>query len=104
MWQYATDIEVIVMATVKQIARLNIRLAPEIKRVIEQAAAHMGQSVSDFATSTLVQAAREVIQQQNATRLSERDQQLFAAMLDDVSTKPNAALVAAAKRFKKQAS
>ena len=90
------------MAATKHIARLNIRLDPEIKRTIEEAAAHMGQTVSDFATSALVQVARKVIQEQNVTRLSERDRQLFAAMLADESSKPNAALVGASKRYKKQ--
>jgi hypothetical protein len=39
---------------------------------------------------------------QHVTRLSERDRQMLAAMLDDESTKPNDALVKAAKRYKKQ--
>jgi uncharacterized protein (DUF1778 family) len=90
------------MAATKQVARLNIRLDQEIKRSIEEAAAHMGQTVSDFATSSLVQAARKVIQERNVTRLSERDRQLFAAMLEDESSKPNSALVRASKRYKKK--
>jgi uncharacterized protein (DUF1778 family) len=83
-------------------ARLNVRLTPGIKRTIEAAAAELGQTVSDFAISTLVQAARQVIRERNVTRLSERDRKHFLAMLDDESTRPNKALVAAAKRYKKQ--
>lgn len=90
------------MPPLKHVARLNIRLAPEIKQTIEVAAAHMGQTVSDFATASLVQVARRVIEEQNVTRLSERDRTLFAAMLEDKSSRPNATLVAAAKRYKKQ--
>ncbi len=92
------------MGTTNHEARLNFRLTPELKRTIEAAAAHMGQTVSDFAVSTLVQTARKIVDEQNATRLSQRDRDLFAALLDDTSTKPNKALVAAAKRYKKQVS
>ncbi|MCU0707805.1 MAG: DUF1778 domain-containing protein [Pirellula sp.] len=69
-----------------------------MKKSIEDAAAELGQSVIDFAISTLVQAARKVLHDQHITRLSERDRQDFATMLDDESRKPNDALVKAAKR------
>ena len=42
------------MSTVKSDARLNFRLPVELKATIERAAAQLGQSVSDFAVSTLV--------------------------------------------------
>jgi uncharacterized protein (DUF1778 family) len=90
------------MATTDSDARINFRLSSELKRTIEDAAAEMGQSISDFAISTLVQTARKILREQQVTRLSERDRQLFAAMLDDESSKPNAALMKAARRYKKQ--
>ena len=90
------------MATNNSDARINFRLSSDLKKTIEDAAAEMGQSISDFAISTLVQAARKVLHDQHVTRLSERDRQLFAAMLDDESSKPNDALVKAAKRYEKQ--
>lgn len=83
-------------------ARINFRLSSELKKTIEDAAAQMGQSVSDFAVSNLVQAARKILHDQQVTRLSERDRRVFAAMLDDESTEPNDALVKAARRYKKQ--
>lgn len=83
-------------------ARINFRLNSDLKKTIEDAAAQMGQSVSDFAISTLVQAARQVLNEQQVTRLSERDRKVFAALLEDESSKPNAALIKAAKRYKKQ--
>ena len=43
--------------------RLNFRLPAELKETIEEAATHLGQSVTDFAVSTLVRNAREVIEQ-----------------------------------------
>ncbi len=66
------------------------------------AAAEMGQSISDFAISTLVQAAGKILHDQQVTRVSERDRQHFVAILDDQSSKPNDALMTAAKRYKKQ--
>lgn len=90
------------MSTGKSDARINFRLSGDLKKTIEDAAAEMGQSVSDFAISTLVQTARKILHDQQVTRLSERDRQRFVAMLDDESSHPNDALVKAAKRYKKQ--
>lgn len=90
------------MSTTNSDARINFRLSSELKKTIEDAAAEMGQSISDFAISTLVQAARKVLHDQQVTRLSERDRKHFAAMLDDEQSLPNQALVKAAKRYKKQ--
>jgi uncharacterized protein (DUF1778 family) len=90
------------MSDTKSDARLNFRLNSEFKKIIEDAAAHTGQTVSDFAISTLVEASRRVLHEEHVTRLSERDRHLFVEMLDDETTKPNDALVKAAKRYKKQ--
>lgn len=90
------------MPVAKSDARLNFRLASELKKTIEDAAAQTGQSISDFAISTLVQASRRILHEQQVTRLSERDRQLFSEMLEDDSTKPTAALIKAAKQYKKQ--
>ncbi len=89
------------MSTGARDARLNFRLPVELKDVIEEAAAALGQSVTDFAVSTLVQQARSVIEQRNVTMLSDRDRDRFAAILDDAEARPNAALLKAAKRYRK---
>ncbi len=89
------------MATGARNARLNFRLTSDLKQVIEEAAASLGQSVSDFAVSTLVRQARTVVEQRNSTVLSDGDRDRFIALLDDVEGRPNAALVKAAKRYKK---
>src|SRR2546429_378769 len=73
-------------------ARLNFRLPSDMKTVIEAAAAQLGQSVSDFAISTLVTNARNVLQQQHVTELSNRDRDIFLAMLEDTEAEPNKAL------------
>ena len=87
----------------KNDARLNFRLSADLKETIEEAAAHLGQTVSDFAISTLAQTARQVIQEHHVTRLSQRDRNRFVALLDDLDAEPNKALIAAAKRYKERA-
>ena len=87
--------------TLSDDARLNFRLPTELKQTIEDAAARLGQSVSDFAVSTLVRTAREVIEQENITSLSNRDRNAFIALLDDKNASPNKALATAARKYKK---
>lgn len=89
------------MATGARDSRLNFRLPSDLKEVIEEAAASLGQSVSDFAVSTLVQQARSVIEQRNVTVLSNSDRERFIDLLDNADARPNAALTKAAKRYKK---
>jgi len=89
------------MATGARDARLNFRLPTDLKEVIEEAAATLGQSVSDFAVSTLVRQARTVIEQRNVTVLGDRDRDRFIALLDDAEARPNPALLKAAKRYKR---
>ena len=85
-------------------ARLNFRLPSELKRLIEQAAAHTGQTVSDFAVSTLVQNARRVIEEYDRTELTRRDRDAFVDLLDNAKASPNRALVAAARKYKQERS
>jgi uncharacterized protein (DUF1778 family) len=85
----------------KSEARLDFRLPSDLKAVIEEAAATLGQSVSDFAVSSLIQTARSVLRQQSVTELTNRDRDLFVALLDNAEAKPNKALTDAAKRYKK---
>jgi uncharacterized protein (DUF1778 family) len=86
--------------TVRNEARLNLRLRSNLKQVIEEAAEELGQSVSDFAVAAIVQAARQVIQQRNATDLSNRDRDRLLALLEDADAKPNKALRRAAQKYK----
>jgi uncharacterized protein (DUF1778 family) len=82
-------------------ARLDFRLPSEVKEEIEMAAAQLGQTVSAFAVGTLAEAARRVMNQAHITKLSNRDRDIFIAMLEDVDAEPNEALVRAAERYKK---
>jgi uncharacterized protein (DUF1778 family) len=82
-----------------QSSRLDFRVSPEHKALIERAAGVQGQTVSSFAISTLLKAAEETIRSETARTLSARDSQKFMAMMG-APGEPNAALKAAAKRYK----
>ena len=80
-------------------ARLDFRLSPEHKSLIERAASTQGQTVSSFAIATLLKASEAAIESETTRTLSARDSQMFLAMLDTPG-KPNTALKAAAKSYK----
>jgi uncharacterized protein (DUF1778 family) len=82
-------------------ARLDVQLAAEQKELIEEAAARLGKSTSDFAVSTLVREARHVIQEDSVTQLTDRDRDLFIALLD-ADAQPNEALRAAARQYEQE--
>lgn len=90
------------MPTTRNDARINVRLAGELKQIIEQAASALGQTVSEFTVSTAVREARQVIHEAQFTRLSNRDRDAFLAALDETNLKPNDALKAAARRYRKR--
>ena len=75
-------------------ARIEFRLPPESKGLIEEAAKLLGMNVSEFASSRLVALARQTIAEHNVTRLTNRDRDIFLAMLD-AEGKPNEALAQA---------
>ncbi|QKK02994.1 MAG: DUF1778 domain-containing protein [Pseudomonadota bacterium] len=82
-------------------AWLDFRLQSEHKRLIEQAAVVSGQSLSEFALSHLVGAAREAVDQATTTRLNRRDRDAFLALIS-ADAEPNEALTAAADQFRRR--
>jgi uncharacterized protein (DUF1778 family) len=82
-------------------ARLDFRLQSEHKRLIEQAAVASGQSLSEFALSHLIEAAREAVDQATTTQLRRRDCEAFLALISE-DAEPNEALKAAAERFRRR--
>jgi uncharacterized protein (DUF1778 family) len=70
------------------IARLNIRLPFHIKERIEQAAVISGVSVTDFTIANLSESADEVLERHHFRKLSNRDRDIFLAMLD-ANDEPN---------------
>lgn len=79
---------------------IDFRLPAELKHVVEQAAALRGQSLDDFAVSTVVENAQRVILQHQVTELSNRDRDIFLALLDNDSSEPSDALLASAESYK----
>ena len=80
-------------------ARVEFRLQPEEKDLIEQAVRLLGMTISEFARPRLVQEARQIVTEYNITRLTNRDRDIFLAMLD-ADTEPNAALRQAFREVK----
>ena len=83
----------------QDIARLNIRLPLHVKERIEQAAMISGVSVTDFTIANLSEAADEVLERHHFRKLSNRDRDIFLAMLD-ADDEPNEKLKDAFKARK----
>lgn len=81
------------------IARLHMRLPAEAKEKIEQAATLSGLTLTDFAIHTLVRSADEVLERHRMRTLSDRDRDIFLALLEEDS-EPNDALRKAAETYK----
>ena len=86
--------------TPEHIARLNFRLPNEVKEVIERAAVVSGLTVTDFAINALVNSANEVLERHQTRTLSDRDRDVFLALLDS-DQEPNERLKQAAKDYKR---
>lgn len=90
------------MATLDQtISRLNFRLPLELKEKIEQAALVSGVTVTDFAINVLASSADEVLDKHQNRTLSNRDRDLFLAMIEN-PPEPNEALKKAVQNYKKR--
>jgi uncharacterized protein (DUF1778 family) len=81
--------------------RLEARITPVLKRLIERAARLRGISVTDFVARSAQQAATEAIQDFKVLTLRGRDQEIFVkAILNP--PEPNATMRAAAARYKRR--
>jgi uncharacterized protein (DUF1778 family) len=78
--------------------RIDLRVPCDKKKMIEQAAALRGQSVSTFVLGTTVREAQEVIRAAEMIDLTSRERDILLAALDNPNAKPNAALLRAAER------
>lgn len=83
----------------KSVARLEARVSPEIKALWQKAADLEGRTLTDFVIASVQAAACEVIEQHQTLKLSVEDSKAFVdALLNPPN--PNAALKAAASRYK----
>jgi uncharacterized protein (DUF1778 family) len=64
-------------------ARLEARINPELRAMLQQAAELEGRKLTDFVTSALQEAAQRTISAAHVLKLSIADQQLFASALID---------------------
>ena len=77
--------------------RLEVRLTPEHKMLVERAASLLGQTVSAFVSAELVRRARRVAVEHERTNLTRRDWERFLDVIDrDKDAAP--ALVDAVRR------
>ena len=88
--------------TVKSDARINVRLSRGLKQTIEEAAAALGQTISEFTVSTVIREARQVLEDAQVTHLTNRDRDAFLSALESIDAKPNKALKSAARRYKRR--
>lgn len=84
-------------------ARLDVRLRPDKKALIEEAATLSGKTISEYVVSTLLQQSTEVLQRHRHIRLSDRDRDRdrdqFLTLLD-ASDEPSAALTRTVRKYK----
>lgn len=81
--------------------RLDIRLKPDTKELIQQAAELRNQTVTQFVVTTLSEEAGKVVAEHTRTSLSDRDRDLFLKLLD-APPAPNKALRKAAADYRKR--
>jgi uncharacterized protein (DUF1778 family) len=77
--------------------RMDFRLSPAHKALIEKAAAYSGESLTGFAVAALVDEARRVVRDYESVVLSARDRERFLMLLDSAPA-PSSALRRAARR------
>jgi uncharacterized protein (DUF1778 family) len=77
--------------------RVDFRLEPEHKALIERAAAYRGETMTGYAISTLVREAQRVVREHEVVTLSERDRDRFLELLEN-PPEPTDALRRAATR------
>lgn len=73
------------------ISRLNFRLPTDVKEKIARAAVAEGLTVTDFAVHTLANVADQVLDRHHTRKLTDRDRDVFLALLD-ADDEPNEAL------------
>jgi len=70
---------------------IHIRISSNLKEIIEKAIAVSGQTLTDFATRSLLNTANEILEKEYVTTLTNRDRDRLLAMLD-AEEEPNEAL------------
>ena len=90
------------MATLRATDRLNVRLDPEKKGLIAQAADLVGLTLTGFTVNTLVERAQAIVDSHARITLLNADRDAFLERLAS-PRQPTAHLQRAAQRYKKRA-
>ena len=80
--------------------RLEARITPDQKELIERAACVQGRTVTDFVVSALQEAAKQAIADHTVWKLTQEQQKVFIGALTDAPA-PNKKLQKAYNRFRK---
>jgi uncharacterized protein (DUF1778 family) len=80
--------------------RLEARVTPDQKELIERAACVQGQTVTDFVAGALQEAAKQAITEHTVWKLTQRQQQVFIGALLDPPA-PNQKMREAYRRLRK---
>jgi uncharacterized protein (DUF1778 family) len=80
--------------------RLEARVTPDQKELIERAACVQGRTVTDFVVSALQEAAKQAIVEHTVWKLTQEQQKVFIDALTDPPA-PNLKLREAYQRFRK---
>ena len=83
----------------RTLARLEARISPEVKALVQKAADLEGRSLTDFVVTNIQAAAHKVIEDHQTLRLNAEDSKTFVEALLNPS-EPNEALKIAAQRYK----
>lgn len=86
------------MASTARSSRLELRVAPEEKQVIERAAMLSGSNTTDFVRSTMLAASREAVRAHEVIELTAEGSRVFVEALMD-PPEPNENLRALAREF-----
>lgn len=91
-----SHLEEAAMTSTARSGRLELRVAPEEKAIIDRAAALAGSNTTDFVRSTMLDAAREEIRRQEIIELTVEGSRAFVEALMD-PPEPNERLRALAR-------
>ena len=84
-------------------ARLEARITPEQKKIIDLAAAYEGRSVSEFVVHAVQEAAKAIVREHEMLRLGRRQSEMFVKALLN-PPEPNELLKEAAQQYRRRVS
>ncbi|MBW4495652.1 MAG: DUF1778 domain-containing protein [Oscillatoria princeps RMCB-10] len=84
-----------------KLSRIELRISPEQKELLEKAASLASLSLSSYMVYHCLEAAREDIKSHQSLILSDRDRDLFLSLMEN-PPEPNQALKSAMRKFQEE--